>query len=117
MDGCQLLTMHAGLLHQRSRLGKQPSVGTYLEPIADGAESSTQGDEGSESIEGRSPSVPCTPPTPLVHMRSRLQPRPAASPDPQLYVPMSEEDIQEMLKQCGNAPPLAVGAVLHRWSL
>ncbi|KAK9863391.1 hypothetical protein WJX84_001325 [Apatococcus fuscideae] len=35
-----------GLVHQRSRLGKQVSVGTHLEPIADGAESSTHGDEG-----------------------------------------------------------------------
>ncbi|KAK9867762.1 hypothetical protein WJX84_009747 [Apatococcus fuscideae] len=114
----------SGLSRQRSRLGKQPSVGTHLEPIADGAESSTQGDEGSESIEGRSPSAGGHPSRSNAHGRSsKLQRRSSPPPEPpasQPYVPMSEQAVQDMLSQGGDAPPTAVldlAMLMQSWGL
>ena len=91
------------------------SVGTHLEPIADGAESSTHGDEGSESIEGKSPLAQSTPSPSQPHARigsSSLQKRPQQSSEPppsQPYVPLSEQAIRDMLDLCGDTPPAAVG--------
>ncbi|KAK9840232.1 hypothetical protein WJX74_005983 [Apatococcus lobatus] len=115
-----------GLVHQRSRLGKQVSVGTHLEPIADGAESSTHGDEGSESIEGRSPTAQSTPSPskPHAHLTcSNLQRRPQQSSEPapaHPYVPMSEQEIHDMLAEGGSVPPAAVvdlALLMQNWGL